>query len=61
MIYVIDNEEYLENKYHFDIVEPFSGNTSSKIMHINHFENYINHLVEISNFWGLKMMNNKRI
>ena len=51
MIYVIDNEEYLENKYHFDIVEPFSGNVSYKIMHINHFENYINYLVDISHFF----------
>lgn len=50
MIYVIDNEEYLEDKYHFDIEEPFSGNVSYQIMHINHFENHIKHLVDISHF-----------
>jgi uncharacterized protein CbrC (UPF0167 family) len=58
MIYVIDNEEYRKSEYHFDIVEPFSGNVSYKIMHINHFENYIKYLVEISNFWVLEMMKN---
>ncbi|POY34719.1 hypothetical protein C3K47_18980 [Solitalea longa] len=52
MIYVIDNEEYLDNKYHFDIVEPFSGNVSYEVIHINHFENHINHLVAISHFFG---------
>jgi len=61
MIYVIDNEEYLENNYHFDIVEPFSGNVSYKIMHINHLETHINHLVDISHFLGLEMMKNKSI
>jgi|GEM_PF-6941983 len=40
MIYVVDNEEYLENRYHFNIVEPFSGNVSYEIIHINNFENY---------------------
>ena len=44
MIWVVDNEEYLKNKWHFDIVEPFSGNTSYKIIHISNFKNYINHL-----------------
>lgn len=61
MIYVIDNEKYLENKYHFDIVEPFSGNVSYKIIHVIHLENYINHLVDISRFFGLEMMKNKSI
>ena len=61
MIYVIDNEEYLENKYHFDIVEPFSGNVSYKTMHINHFGNHITHLVDISHFLGLEFMNNNNI
>ena len=56
MIYVIDNEEYRENKYHFDIAAPFSGNVSYEIMHINHFENHINHLVDISHFLGFEMM-----
>jgi hypothetical protein len=54
MIYVIDNEEYLENKYHFDIVEPFSGNVSYEIMHINHFENRLTHLVDGLTFFGVK-------
>lgn len=46
MLYVIDNEEYLKDEYHFDVVEPFSGNVSYDIIHINHFENYMNYLVE---------------
>lgn len=53
MIYVVDNEIYLESKYHFDNVEPFSGNVSYEIMHINHLENYIIRLVKISNFLDL--------
>ena len=52
MIYVIDNEEYRKNKYHFDRTEPFSGNVSYTTIHINYLENYINHLVDISNFLG---------
>jgi hypothetical protein len=52
MIYVVDNELYLEKKYHFNNVEPFSGNVSYEIMHINHLENYINYLVDISLFLG---------
>ena len=52
MIYIIDNEEYFEKKYHFDIAEPFSGNVSYKIIHISNFENHINHLVTISHFFG---------
>jgi hypothetical protein len=54
MIYIIDNEEYLEEKYHFDIVEPFSGNVSYEIIHINHFENHLNRLVDISSFLGIR-------
>lgn len=50
MIYVIDNEEYLENKYHFDVVEPFSSVASYEIVHIDHFENHINRLIEITRF-----------
>ncbi|MEP0133374.1 MAG: hypothetical protein ABJJ25_15345 [Eudoraea sp.] len=61
MIHVIDNEEYLDNKYHFDIVEPFSGNVSYTTTCINHFENYITHVVDISHFLGLEMMKSKRI
>lgn len=53
MIYVIDNEDYFDKKYHFNIVEPFSGNVSYKTIHVNHLENYINYLVGISNFFGL--------
>jgi len=49
MIYVVSIDKYLNNEWHFDKVEPFSGNSSYKIMHINNFENYINHLLaEIS-------------
>lgn len=52
MIYVIDKEEYLENEYHLDNVEPFSGNVRYEIMHILHLESYITHLVAKSHFWG---------
>jgi hypothetical protein len=55
MVYVVDNEEYLENEYHFDIVEPFSGNVSYEIMHINHFENYIKHFTGASVHSGSPM------
>jgi hypothetical protein len=61
MIYVVGNKKYLKNKYHFDIVEPFSGNVSYKVIHINHFENYINRLVDISHFLGLEMMDGEII
>lgn len=50
MIYVIDNEEYFKNKYHFDIVEPFSRNVNYEIVHINNFENRINHLIDTRHF-----------
>ena len=51
MIYVIDNEEYLENKYHFDNVKPFSGNVSYEIMHVKHLENYITRFVDVNRFF----------
>lgn len=50
MIYVVDNEEYRKSKYHFDIIEPFSGSVSYDIININHFENHINRIVETSRF-----------
>jgi hypothetical protein len=53
MTYVIDNEEFLENKYHFDTVAPFSGNVSYKILKISHFKNYIIHLIDTSRLLGL--------
>ena len=53
MIYVVDNEKYLNKKYHFDIVEPFSDNLNYKIIHVKHFENYIKHVIEKSNFLGV--------
>jgi hypothetical protein len=52
MIYLIDNEEYRKSKYHFDIAEPFSGNVSYEVLHINHFENHINRLGAIAHFFG---------
>ena len=52
MIYVIDNEKYFEKQYHFYNVEPFSDNVSYEIIHINHLENYLSRLIEISNFFG---------
>ena len=45
MIYVVDNEKYLKNDWHFDTVKPFSGNVSYKTIHLNNFENYINHFM----------------
>ena len=45
MIYVVDNEKYFEKKYHFDIVEPFSGNVSYKMVHINNFTNFLHHIM----------------
>jgi len=59
MIYVIDNKEYRKSKYHFDIAEPFSGNVSYEVIHINHFENHINRLGDIAHFFGLEMMKNR--
>ncbi len=52
MIYVIDNVEYFKNRYHFNIVEPFSENVSYHIIHINDLEYHINRLIEISNLLG---------
>ena len=52
MIYVVDNDIYLENKYHFDNVEPFSGNVSYEIMHVNYLENYLSRLIDISILFG---------
>ena len=45
MIYVVDNEKYFEKKYHFDIVEPFSGNVSYKMVHINNFTDFLHHIM----------------
>ena len=53
MTYVIDNEEFLENKYHFDTVEQFSGNVSYKILNISHFQNYIIHFIETTRLLNL--------
>jgi hypothetical protein len=50
LIYIIDSKEYLENKYHFNIVEPFSGNVSYEIIHIENFENYLERMYAIDNF-----------
>ena len=44
MIWVVDNEEYLKNEWHFDKVEPFSVNVSYKIIHLNNFSKIINDL-----------------
>lgn len=58
MIYIVDNEEYRKSKYHFDIVKPFSDNVSYEVVHINDFENRINHLAETARFFGFEIMNN---
>ena len=50
MIYVIDNEKFLDKKYHFNIVEPFSDNVNYKIILLNDFENYISHLVDVNSY-----------
>jgi len=48
MIYVVDNEKYFEKKYNFDIVEPFSGNVSYKMIHINDFTNFFKNHIKLS-------------
>lgn len=53
MVYVINNEEYFDKKYHLESVVPFSDNVSYKIIHLNDFEKYLNHLVDVSNFLGI--------
>lgn len=58
IIYILDNEEYRKSKYHFDTVEPFSGNVSYEIIQISHFENYLNRLRDLANFFGLEMIKN---
>lgn len=55
MIYVVDKEKYLDKKYHFDNLESFSDNLNYKIIHVKHFENYIKHVIEKSNFLGSKV------
>ena len=52
MIYVIDNEKFLDKKYHFNIVEPFSSNVSYEIIHINQLENYISNLLDKSSLFS---------
>ena len=56
MIYIVAHEEYRKSKYHFDIDEPFSGNVNYEVVHINHFENHINRIVDITHF--LRFSNN---
>ena len=51
MIYVIDNEKFLDKKYHFNVVEPFSDIVNYKIIHLNNFNNYISHLVDVNSFF----------
>lgn len=53
MIYIIAHEEYSKSKYHFDIDEPFSGNVSYAVVHINHFENHLNRIVDVNHFFDL--------
>ncbi len=59
MIYVVDNEKFFDKKYHFDNVEPFSGNVSYTILHVDNFENHIDYLIEVSIFFGLENINPK--
>lgn len=54
MIYVIDNEKFLDKKYHFKIVESFSDIVNYKIIHLNDFENYISHLFDVTRFFTKK-------
>jgi hypothetical protein len=54
MVYIVDNEEFLENKYHFDIAVPFSDNVKYVILHIKHLEGYLRHLADIKNAITLK-------
>ena len=53
MIYVINNEKYLEDKYHFDTVKPFSGNVCYKILDISDFNEYLIHLVDTARLLGM--------
>ena len=48
MIYVVDNQKYFEKKYNFDIVEPFSGNVSYKMIHINELTNFFKNQIILS-------------
>jgi hypothetical protein len=52
MIYVVDNKEYFNKKYHLNITEPFSGNVSYHIIHINDLDYYVKRLIYISNLFG---------
>ncbi len=49
MVYIVDNEEFIEHKYHSDIAVPFSENVHYEIIHINHFEGYLKRLIDIKN------------
>ena len=51
MIYVIDKKEFFDKKYHLDNVIPFSDNVSYNIIHLNDFENYLKHLIDVSHFF----------
>lgn len=51
MIYVVDNKEYFNKKYHLDITEPFSENVSYHIIHVNDFDYYVKRLIYISNLF----------
>lgn len=41
MVYIVGNEEFLDIKYHFDVVEPFSGNVDYKNLNIDSLKEYL--------------------
>lgn len=58
MIYVIDNEKYFDNKYHFNVTDSFSENIKYRVVTIDSFENYLKHKIDITNFLRLNRLSN---
>lgn len=52
MIYVVQEEMFTHNSYHFNNSLPFSGNASYTIIHISQVEGHIERLIEIRNIFG---------
>lgn len=51
MLYVVGNEEFLNKKYHFNIVKPFSGNVAYTSLTISNLKEYLIRLSYESNFF----------
>lgn len=52
MIYIIDNDIFLEEKYHFIENDPFTSIVNYQIMNINSFQNYLIYLKDVSNYFN---------